>query len=118
MASNLVQLYVPLLTKHNYEKWCIPFKALFSSRGMWDIGSTSYVYPTLEEEEVYTLEQKNSFKDHCKKDKKTLFFLYQGLDDDTFEKILEATTSKKLSHKLAIICRRVERVKKVCLQML
>ncbi|XP_044475712.1 uncharacterized protein LOC123203414 [Mangifera indica] len=112
MASNLVQLHVPMLTKDNYGKWCIQFKALFGSQDLWDIVSTGYMDPTLEEEEAYTPEQKNTLKDQRKKDKKALFFLYQGLDDNTFEKISKATTSKAIWDKLAIIHKGVERVKK------
>lgn len=68
--------------------------------------------PTPEEEEVYTPKQKNILKDQRKKDKKALFFLYQGLDDDTFEKISKATIGKKVWDKLAIMRRGVELVKK------
>ncbi|XP_038678783.1 uncharacterized protein LOC119980235 [Tripterygium wilfordii] len=118
MASNLVQLQVPELKKDNYGKWCIQFKALFGSQDLWDIVSNGYIEPTPEQESAYTQEQKNILKDQRKKDKKALFLLYQGLEDDTFEKISEAVTSKEVWDKLGIIYKGVERVKRVRLQTL
>lgn len=84
MSSNSVQLQVPKLTKENFEKWCIQFKALFGSQDLWEIVSNGYIEPSSEEETLYTAEQKTVLKDHRKKDKKALFLLYQGLEDDTF----------------------------------
>ncbi|KAJ0077724.1 hypothetical protein Patl1_36458 [Pistacia atlantica] len=118
MASNLVQLQVPLLKKDNFGRWCTQFKALFGSQDLWDIANLGFTDPTPEEEETYTPEQRNALKDQRKKDKKALFLLYQGLDDDTFEKISEATSSKEVWDKLAIIYKGVERVKKQRLQTL
>lgn len=96
MASNLVQLQVPTLHKENYEKWCIQFKALFGSQDLWEVVSTGYVEPTMEQEATYTADQKSTLRDQRKKDKKALYLLYQGLEDSTFEKIAEATTSKQV----------------------
>ncbi|XP_052198348.1 uncharacterized protein LOC127805637 [Diospyros lotus] len=118
MASNLVQLQVPKLTKENYERWCIQFKALFGSQELWEVVSNGYVEPSSEAEALYTADQKNSLRDQRKKDKKALFLLYQGLEDDTFEKISEATNSKEVWDNLSTIYKGVERVKKVRLQTL
>lgn len=54
MASNLVQLQVHVLAIENYEKWCIQFKAIFSSQDLWDIVSNDYTEPTPNEEGAYT----------------------------------------------------------------
>lgn len=118
MSSNLVQLQVPKLTKENFETWCIQFKALFGSQDLWEIVSNGCIEPSSEEETLYTAEQKTVLKDHRKKDKKALFLLYQGLEDDTFEKISEASTSKEVWDKLSTIFKGVDRVKKVRLQAL
>ena len=58
--------------------------------------------PTTEHEAAYTTEQKAALKDQRKKDKKALFLLYQGVDEGTFEKIAEATSSKKAWRLLAL----------------
>nr|XP_028946855.1 uncharacterized protein LOC103418446 [Malus domestica] len=94
MAFNLVQLQVPTLKKENYERWCIQFKALFGSQDLWEVVSNGYDEPTTDQEAAYTADQKNTLKDLRKKDNKALYVLYQGLEDSTFEKIAEATTSK------------------------
>lgn len=118
MSSNLVQLQVPKLTKENFETWCIQFKALFGSQDLWEIVSNGCIEPSSEEETLYTAEQKTVLKDHRKKDKKALFLLYQGLEDDMFKKISEASTSKEVWDKLSTIFKGVDRVKKVRLQAL
>ncbi|CAN6690018.1 unnamed protein product [Malus baccata var. baccata] len=116
MASNLVQLQVPTLKKENYERWCIQFKALFGSQELWEVVSNGYVVPTTEQEATYTANQRNTLKDLRKKDKKALYLLYQGLEDSTFEKVAEATTSKQVWDTLSTIYKGVDRVKKVRLQ--
>ena len=118
MASNLVQLQVPTLKKENYERWCIQFKALFGSQELWEVVSSGYVVPTAEQEAVYTADQRNTLKDLRKKDQKALYLLYQGLEDSTFEKVAEATTSKQVWDTLSTIYKGVDRVKKVRLQSL
>ncbi|KAM1168019.1 hypothetical protein ACFX19_030509 [Malus domestica] len=118
MASNLVQLQVPTLKKENYERWCIQFKALFGSQDLWEVVSNGYDEPTTEQEADYTTNQRNTLKDLRKKDKKALYLLYQGLEDSTFENIVEATTSKKVWDTLSTIYEGVDRVKRVQLQSL
>ncbi|KAM1576005.1 hypothetical protein ACFX10_032377 [Malus domestica] len=60
----------------------------------------------------------NTLKDLRKKDKKGLYLLYQGLEDSTFKKIAEATTSKQVWDTMSTIYQRVDRVKRVRLQSL
>lgn len=94
-------------------------QGLVWSQDLRDIVTNGYTEPTDEEEMAYTAKQKTTLKDQRKKDKKTLFLLYQGLEqDDTFEKISGASSSKEVWDKLAIIYKGVERVKKVHLQTL
>ena len=63
-----------------------------------------------------TQRQKDNLKDLRKRDKKTLFLIYQALDDDGFEKILIANAAKEASEKLQTCYKGEEKVKKVCLQ--
>ena len=50
--------------------------------------------------------------------KKTLFLIYQALDDDGFEKLSSATFAKEAWEKLQISYKEEEKVKKVHLQTL
>ncbi|CAN6691653.1 unnamed protein product [Malus baccata var. baccata] len=94
------------------------FKALFGSQDLWEVVSNGYDEPTTEQEAAYTADQRNTLKDLRKKDKKALYLLYQGLEDSTFEKIVEATTSKQVWDTLTTIYQGVDRVKRVRLQSL
>ena len=53
-----------------------------------------------------------------KKDSKARFLLYQGLDESTFERVVEATTRKEAWEILATIYKGVEWVKRIHLQTL
>lgn len=57
--------------------------------------TTGYTEPTQVELNTYTSEQQATLREQQKKDGKELFFLYQGLDEATFEKVVEATSSKQ-----------------------
>ncbi|CAN6687409.1 unnamed protein product [Malus baccata var. baccata] len=111
-------LHVPTLKKKNYERWCIQFKALFGSQELWEVVSSGYLVPTAEQEAAYTADQRNTLKDLRKKDQKMLYLLYQGLEDATFKKVAEATTSKQVWDTLSTIYQGVDRVKRVWLQSL
>lgn len=83
-------------------------KALFGSQEPWEIISDGYTEATVEEE----------VKDRRKKDNKALFLLYQGLDEPTFERIVEATSSKQAWDTLNTLFKGIDRVKRVRLQTL
>ena len=57
-------------------------------------------------------------KDVRKKDKKTLFYLYQAVEELTFEKIIEITSSKVAWDVFVTIFKGDERVKWIRLQKL
>ncbi|KHN14050.1 hypothetical protein glysoja_038106, partial [Glycine soja] len=57
-------------------------------------------------------------KESRKRDKKALFLIYQSVDEDTFEKISNATTAKEAWDKLQTCNKGVEQVKKIRLQTL
>ncbi|KAE8735550.1 Beta-galactosidase 8 isoform 1 [Hibiscus syriacus] len=62
--------------------------------------------------------QKTTLKDSRKRDKKALYLIYQALDDDGFEKISSASSSKEAWEKLQTSYKGSEQVKKVRLQTL
>ncbi|XP_050916820.1 uncharacterized protein LOC127131993 [Lathyrus oleraceus] len=61
---------------------------------------------------------KETLRESRKRDKKTFFLIYQSVDEDTFEKISNATTTKEAWDKLQTCNKGVEQVKKICLQTL
>jgi hypothetical protein len=61
---------------------------------------------------------KETLKESRKRDKKALFLIYQSVDEDTFEKISNATTTKEAWDKLQTCNKGVEQVKKIRLQTL
>ena len=91
---------------------------MFGSQDLWEIVSTGFVEPILEQEATYTVDQKATLKDQRKKDKKALYLIYQGFDDSTFEKVAEASTSKAAWDTLNTIFKGVDRVKRIHLQSL
>ncbi|XP_023898831.1 uncharacterized protein LOC112010708 [Quercus suber] len=93
-------------------------KALFGSQELWELVTDGYVEPTSEQEATYNAEQKNLLKDQRKKDKKTLFLLYQGVDESTFEKIVKVESSKEAWETLGNFFKGVNCVKRVRLQTL
>ena len=56
-------------------------KTFLGSQDAWDVVENGYA-------------QKDALKDLRKKDKKDLFFFYQGVGESAFEKIAKATTFK------------------------
>lgn len=67
--------------------------------------------------EAATEAQRNAHHDQ-KKDKKALYFIHQGANDEVFEKIADTTTSKKAWDTLMTSFKGVDKVKKVRLQTL
>ena len=67
-------------------------KALLGSEDAWDVVENGYTEP--KRIDGLTNAQKDALK-YLQKDKKVLFFIYQGVDESTaFEEIANATTSK------------------------
>ena len=117
-TNNLVNPQVPKLLKDNYESWSIQMRALFGSQELWELIIDGFTEPTPEVEATYTAEEKKALREQRKKDSKARFLLYQGLDESTFERVAEATTSKEAWEILATIYKGVERVKRIRLQTL
>ena len=88
-------------------------EALLRSQDVWEKGHK-------ESKNGGTLSQaqKDSLKDSRKRDKNALYLIYQGLDEDAFEKILEAKLAKEAWEKLQTSYKEAYPVKKVRLQTL
>ncbi|KAL4383277.1 hypothetical protein GQ457_15G009090 [Hibiscus cannabinus] len=117
--ENMIQPQIPRLTKTNYGNWSIQMKALLGSQDCWDIVEKGYVEPeNAAAEEALTNEEKRALRDARKRDKRALYFIFQAVDESTFEKISEATTAKQAWEILQKSLQGVEKAKKVRLQSL
>ncbi|KAE8683276.1 TMV resistance protein N-like [Hibiscus syriacus] len=96
MANGMAPFQVPTLNNNNYDNWSIKMKALLGSQDV----------------------SKDNFEGFKKRDKKALYLIYQALDDDGFEKISSASSSKEAWEKLQTSYKGSEQVKKVRLQTL
>ncbi|KAK9167211.1 hypothetical protein Scep_002402 [Stephania cephalantha] len=119
MANGMAPFQVPTLNNNNYDNWSIEMKALLGSQDVWDIIEKGY--NELADDAAFaalTPDQKTTLKDSRKRDKKALYLIYQALDDDGFEKISSASSSKEAWEKLQTSYKGSEQVKKVRLQTL
>ena len=83
---------------------------------MWEQIEGGFEEP--EDVEGLNNNQRNALAERRRKDKKALFFIYQALDEATFEKVSEATTSKAAWDILAEIYKGDDKTKSIHLQML
>ncbi|KAL4383647.1 hypothetical protein GQ457_15G022750 [Hibiscus cannabinus] len=117
--ENMIQPQIPRLTKTNYGNWSIQMNALLGSQDCWDIVEKGYVEPeNAAAEATLTNEEKRVLRDARKRDKRALYFIFQAVDESTFEKISEATTTKQAWEILQKSLQGVEKAKKVRLQSL
>jgi len=107
---------VPLLKGSTYDNWCIKMMALPGAHDVWEVVEKGY--KESQDEDSLTKAQRDTLKDSRKRDKKALFLIYQALDEDEFEKISNATSTKEAWEKLQTACQGEEKVKKVRLQTL
>ena len=87
-------------------------KALLGSQDAWEVMEEGY---TQHENEDSLLQNKNKtlLKKKKKKDRQTLTFICQGLDESRVEMVSNASTSKDVWEILRISLEGVEKVKKV-----
>ncbi|XP_074356486.1 uncharacterized protein LOC141696211 [Apium graveolens] len=117
--ANMVQPNIPKLTAINYGNWSIQMKVLLGSYDNWDIVESGFIKPADAAAEVALPNaEKTALKESRKKDKKALYTIFQGVDESTFEKILDAKTEKEAWEILQKIFQGVKKVKKVRLQVL
>jgi len=119
MTTESIQTLIPKLTKDNYDSWCIRLKAFLGSQECLEIVHYGYDEPESKEEEDALQEaQKQALKVNRKKDNKAKTIIYQGLDEDTFEIIASAETSKDIWEALQQKYKGADRIKKIRLQSL
>ncbi|XP_017431761.1 uncharacterized protein LOC108339125 [Vigna angularis] len=116
MANTRVPFQVPMITKSNYDNWSLRMVALLGAHDVWEVVEKGHIEP--ENVESLSQAQKDSLRDSRKRDKKALCLIYQGLDEDTFEKISRIKSAKEAWEKLKISYKGADQVKKVCLQTL
>ena len=116
MANGVASFQVPTLNNNNYDNWSIKMKALLSAYDVLDIIKKGFDEP--KNEDALTQDKNTILKDSRKRDNKALYLIYQALDDDGFEKILSATSTKEACEKLQNSYKGSEQVKKVRLQTL
>ncbi|XP_048619876.1 uncharacterized protein LOC125590366 [Brassica napus] len=116
MANNGIPFQVPLLTKSNYDNWSLRMMAILGAHDVWEIVEKGFNEP--ENDGGLSQTQKDGLRDSRKRDKKALCLIYQGLDEDTFEKVTEARTSKEAWEKLRRSYKGAEQVKKITSQVL
>ena len=68
-------------------------KALLGSHDAWDIIERGYDEPL--GDVALTVAQRDALRESMKRDKKALFFIYEGVDKSSFEQIASDTTSKQ-----------------------
>ena len=112
----MVSFQFPALNKSNYDNWSIKIKALLGSQDVWEIVEKGH--KESKDGGIISQAQKDSLRDSRKRDKKALYMIYQGLDEDAIEKILEVKWAKESWEKLQTSYKGGNLVKKVRLQTL
>ncbi|KAJ9672017.1 hypothetical protein PVL29_025596 [Vitis rotundifolia] len=81
------------LKEDNFENWRIQMKTLLDSKNLWEVIEKGYQVP--EDECNLSQTQRDHIRDARKKDKQALSYIYQAIDENTFEKISRANTAKE-----------------------
>ncbi|KAG8490236.1 hypothetical protein CXB51_015362 [Gossypium anomalum] len=117
--ANMIQPQIPKLTKTNYGNWSIQMRALLGFQDCWDVVKERYVESeNAAAKAALTNEEKRILKEARKKNKRALFFIFQGVDKSTFEKISDVKTSKEAWEILQKFLQGAKKTKKVRLQNL
>nr|XP_010907207.2 premnaspirodiene oxygenase-like [Elaeis guineensis] len=90
----------------------------FGSQDLWEIVNNGCHELMTQEKASLSANQENELKDVKKKNKKILFFLYQAVEESSFQKNIEAASSKEAWDIIAIIFRGDECVRQIRLQTL
>ncbi|KAI8553623.1 hypothetical protein RHMOL_Rhmol05G0030400 [Rhododendron molle] len=118
MAKEINFFTLPHLGKEKYENWSIQMRVLLESQELWDLVDMGYVEYSREEEAELKDAQKATLREARKKDRRALLLIYQGVEDENFEKISAAKTAKETWDILRNANRGVERTTRVRLQLL
>ena len=91
-------------------------KALLGCQDVWEIVEKRFEKPG--DVDVLSNDERTTLPNRRKKDKKTLFFIYQALDDATFAKVSKSTISKEAWVILEEVYKGDDRTRSIRLQML
>jgi len=80
---NSTQLSVLILDGKNYNRWCVQTRGLFDYHEFWDVDESG-VFALVDNA---TETQRVADRDQKKKDKKVLYLIHQGMNDEKFEHI-------------------------------
>ena len=86
-------------------------KALLRSQDVWEIVEKGH--KESENESTLSHAQNDSLRDSRKRDKKALYLIYQGLDEDAFERISKVKLAKEAWEKLQTSYKGADPVKEV-----
>ncbi|KAH7567652.1 hypothetical protein JRO89_XS07G0113900 [Xanthoceras sorbifolium] len=86
---------IPLLIFHgeNYDFWFIKMMTYFRSQNLWKIIEEGFNIP--EETSTLSANQKKVLEEYQQKDSQALFSLQQAMADETFPRIMGASTAKE-----------------------
>jgi len=111
---NSTQLSVPILDGTNYKRWCVQMRILFDYHELGDVVE-SEVFRLVDNA---TEAQRVAHHDQKKKDKKALYLIHQGMNDETFEQIERSTTTSEVWTILSTNYKGDDKIKRVRLQTL
>lgn len=109
---------LPRLGKEKYENWSIQMRVLLQSQELWESVDQGYQEYSKEEEAKLSDAQKVTLKESRKKDRRALLLIYQGVEENNFEKISAAANSKEAWDILRNANRGIEKTIRVRLQLL
>ncbi|GAB2278278.1 hypothetical protein Dimus_039278 [Dionaea muscipula] len=112
--NGTTNISIPILDSKNYNRWCVQMRVLFDYHELLGVIEEGVAELSNTADDA----QKASHRELKKRDKKALYFIHQGVNDDVFEKIATATTSKEAWDILATTFKGADKVKKVRLQIL
>lgn len=83
---------LPVFNGKKWNRWMIQMRVLFGAQDVLDLINKGYIHIALPENA--TNMHKNAQRDLRKKDQKVLFYIYQCVDVNVFEKIADSTMAK------------------------
>ncbi|KAK2989292.1 hypothetical protein RJ640_027329 [Escallonia rubra] len=116
MAATSGAFPFPKLVKDNYERWSIQMKTFLGGQDVWE--AVEEEYAELENLAGASQAVKKATKEARVKNQKALSLIQLGVNDNTFEKIAQATTAKRAWDTLENVFKGIDKVKKVRLQSL
>ena len=112
----MLQSQLPRFSGKNFSQYSIQMKVLYGSQELWVIVERGYT--EVENQSELTNQQLIELRENRKKDKTTLFFIYQVVDEFIFERISTATFAKATWDILQSTYQGEDKVKMIRLQAL